>query len=76
MINTGSAFIYFYPTGEKDNAFIIIGSDTEMATIEFFPFIDRIQRNYIKIDNTDIDELDDIQNQKAKEVYEKWLSNK
>ena len=71
----GKLSIYFYPTGEKDSALIFLSSDEELATIEVPPFEDRIDINYSTYSESDLVNLEDTQDNKMKEVFEKWLKD-
>lgn len=66
------ANLFFYPSGEKDAAIIIIGNDEEIATLEVEPFTMDFKRTFYKIDG-DIGDILEFQLQRAKALYEDWL---
>ena len=74
FINDSNAAIYFYPTGEKDSSIIILGTDEEIVTIVAEPFMAGVSVDYHPIQSSDQDELDDIHQSKAKEIYENWTA--
>ncbi len=65
--------IYIYPTGEKDSAIIIIGSDEEIIAIMVDPFTSKLTREYVKVDPLSSEEIIDAQLKTTKELFEKWL---
>ncbi|MBT3584986.1 MAG: hypothetical protein HN509_08770 [Halobacteriovoraceae bacterium] len=70
----GDAALYVYPTGEKDAGIIILASDEELAYLALDPFTSQFKREYYKIDSeVDEEDLIDLQNDKAKEIFTEWL---
>ena len=76
LLTEGDAYIFFYPTGEKDSAIIITATDTEVAWLEIEPFSPVIKRSY-QLLNEDIDQenYDEKVLEMAEEIYKKWLEN-
>lgn len=65
--------IFFYPSGEKDGAIIIIANTEEVATLSIEPFTLDFKRKFYRIEgDTAID--DDFFSGKAQELYKDWLS--
>ena len=64
--------IFFYPSGEKDGAIIIIANEEEFATLSIEPFTLDFKRNFYRIEGTNID--DQFFANKAEEIYKEWLS--
>lgn len=73
--NEGNLNIYFYPTGERDSALILLATREEVASIDILPFQDRTNVNFEPLKNAD--ELDDPYEEQlslAKEMVDKWIS--
>ena len=68
-------YIHIYPTGEKDNALIIIASSEEIISINIDPYTYNFDRTYhtIDIENSDEDQLEEKQYSIAKEIYDSWI---
>ncbi|HLE12471.1 MAG: hypothetical protein A2504_07735 [Bdellovibrionales bacterium RIFOXYD12_FULL_39_22] len=66
------AYIYIYPTGEKDNGLIIVSSDTEMIALEINPYTFEFNRSYHTMGPPNEEELEDRQIDLAKEIYANW----
>ena len=76
FITDETAYIYFYPTGEKDHALIIIAYEEQMASLEIFPFINLIERKYYEVNPRDGVELEEEQLGRGLEIYEEWFTKK
>jgi len=74
--STFQSSIYFYPTGEKDGALIILGSSDEVATIEIAPFVTEIRSTYKLIDKEDQKvTLEEKQMKIAEEIFKEWKTD-
>jgi hypothetical protein len=73
LLIDGPFYIYFYPTGEKDNTLLIMNSVEEMATLAISPFEEKTVDEYFPFSESDLANLDYALENKAKEVFEKWL---
>lgn len=69
---SNTASLFFYPSGEKDSAFIAIGTDEEMATLSYQAFTQEFDRKFFQIEGTTGDILE-FQVAQAKKFYEEWL---
>lgn len=73
LIKDSVAQIYFYPTGEKDSAIIILSTDTEIATLEVSSFVSKIERKYITLEDVgtfpSLEKLHEL----ADGIYKEWL---
>ena len=69
--------IYVYPTGEKDGAIIILGTDDELAVITMDPFTQDFKRVYQKLELESVtqDEIENEKQEKAIEIYQDWLKS-
>ena len=76
IVTEGTIPYYFYPTGEKDSALIILGTNSEMAYLEVFPYKRNFYKQYIQLDD---DINDDNYEEKTKEIatdiYKEWIKN-
>jgi prepilin-type N-terminal cleavage/methylation domain-containing protein len=74
--DTGDVSIYAFPTGEKDDALILLATDEAVVSLEINAFNQRIEKRTHKIENLSNKEIADLQAKKAKEIFEQWLKNK
>lgn len=74
FISEGEASIFFYPTGEKDGAYIVIGNEEEIASLSIEPFTMDFERSYFPIENSEnIDDLFEFHTTQGRSLYEKWV---
>ena len=78
LIVEGEASLFTYPTGEKDSALIIIGSDEEVAYIEVNPFTLEFEREYkpLSLEGIGEDEILEKQRELADEIFSEWKNKK
>lgn len=69
----GQLAIYFYPTGEKDNAIIFFTTDQELAWLDIPPFENITTDHYHNYSESELVNLENSQDNKIKEVYDQWL---
>lgn len=75
LITSGGPAIYLYPSGERDGAIIILATEEELATIEVTPFSGEIITSYHPLDQSlSLDDIQEAQIERAKELYEEWLN--
>lgn len=67
--------IYFYPTGEKDNALVFFSTDKELAWLDIPPFENNTFVNYYTYSESELVNLDDSQDNKMEEIYDQWLKD-
>jgi prepilin-type N-terminal cleavage/methylation domain-containing protein len=75
IMREGSLSIYFYPTGEKDDALIYFSTETEMATLDVPAFEAQTYADYYLYSDAELATLDDSQENKMKELYDQWIKN-
>ena len=84
LIGGLEASFFIYPSGEKDGALVILGTEEEMGTLSIEEFTMDFQRNWIKNPKKLEQEEDDDgeggiptpeQWKKSKELFEKWLTS-
>jgi prepilin-type N-terminal cleavage/methylation domain-containing protein len=71
----GNISIYFYPTGEKDNALIFFSSQDELITLDIPPFEDTTSKEYYTFTDQDKNNLLDSIDSIMKGKFEKWLKD-
>ncbi len=76
LMTTGDVSIYSFPTGEKDDALIILANEEKVISLEINPFNSKIEKKVSLIEQVGNRELIDLQNEKAKEIFETWLKDK
>lgn len=74
--STGDVSVYAFPTGEKDDAIIIMANEERMISLEINPFNQKVEKKTFKIEALGNTDILDVQNQKAKEIFETWLKDK
>ena len=69
---SGDVSIYAFASGEKDDAIIILGNDESLISLEVDPFNQKIKRNTTKLELGNQTDINVAQEEKAKEIFEKW----
>ena len=72
----GEVSIYSFPTGEKDEALVILGSDEDIISIKVNPFSIKLEHQAYPLGKTSEKDLVEKQQSKAKEIFEKWQKEK
>ncbi|MFA6237531.1 MAG: prepilin-type N-terminal cleavage/methylation domain-containing protein [Bacteriovorax sp.] len=74
----GEVSIYAFPTGEKDEALVLVASDEDIISLKISPFSMKIDREVQPLGKGDSSDKDiaSIQQKKAKEIFEKWQKEK
>lgn len=72
----GEVSIYAYPTGEKDEALVIVGNDEDIISIKVNPFSMKVEHQIYPLGKTTEKELIEKQQEKASEIFEKWKKEK
>lgn len=74
LVSDLESSLYIYPTGEKDSAIIILGTSEELVSLHVSPFTNRLERKYHTLkEEIPEDELFEVQLEKSREIFEKWL---
>lgn len=71
----GKISIYFYPTGERDDAIIFLSSFNELAYLKVQAFTEQTILKYVPLSQSELDNPQDSLDNKIKEVHSQWLSN-
>ena len=74
---TGEASVYSYPSGEKDSAIIILGTNDKVVALKVAAFNNEVKKEIVSFKEIENDEAlkkkhDDIR----KELFEKWHKEK
>lgn len=69
----GKVAIYFYPTGERDNALIFFTSEDELASLDIPPFEDTTRKTYYTFTESEKVNFEDSVDVKMREMFESWL---
>ncbi len=69
----GHAAVYVYPTGEKDDAIIILGTDDEVAGLKIEAYNLDMERFYEEIEAQNVEEDIEAYETKAIGLFEEWL---
>jgi prepilin-type N-terminal cleavage/methylation domain-containing protein len=72
----GEFSVYSFPSGERDEAFIVLAQESTMATLSTQAFSSKIVHNYYHLDKTKDKELQEAYQVKAKELFEEWRKEK
>lgn len=74
LITEGDAYIYFYPTGEKDGGLIIFSTIEEIAHLEIAPFLSETNAVFEPLNTQSVARLEDILQTRMEEVYKQWMA--
>ncbi len=69
MMSEGKAYLYFYPTGEKDGAIIFFATDEELAYLEVEPFLSETNSTF---ETFNVAKGEDFLQTRMDEVYKQW----
>jgi prepilin-type N-terminal cleavage/methylation domain-containing protein len=75
ILQDGAISIYFYPTGDKDDALIYFSTQTELATLEIPAFENQTYVNFYQYSEAELASLELSQENRMKELYDKWVKN-
>lgn len=74
----GEVSLYAFPTGEKDEALVLVGSDEDIISLKVDAFSMKIERETHPLGKPTSGEKDlaELQMKKAQEIFEKWMRAK
>lgn len=76
LLKSSIASIYFYPSGERDSALIIMGTSIEIAALDIEPYSDKINSIFKSIDLTASNQdPEDVKLKLTETIYKDWLSH-
>lgn len=75
ILQDGTAYIYFYPTGEKDGALMFLSTYEELATLDIPPFENTTFSDYSIYSDADLGNIDNARESKMKELRDEWLKD-
>lgn len=70
MFTDGKAYLYFYPTGEKDGGLIFFATEQEIAYLEIQPFLSETNTSF---EVFDVAKGEDFIQTRMDEVYKQWI---
>lgn len=73
---SGDMSIYAFPSGEKDDALIILANEQSVITLEINPFNRKIDKKTQKLELKETSDLTEVQAAKAKEIFELWMKDR
>lgn len=73
---TGDVSIYAFPTGEKDDALILIADEAAIISLEVDPFGQNVDSKVTQVEAVGNRDINDVLAEKAKEIFETWLRDK
>lgn len=75
LIEYDDASIYFFPTGERDSAFLIFATESEMASLDIPAFQLETFLDYYPYTQAELENLQYSQENKLKEIFSQWQQN-
>jgi prepilin-type N-terminal cleavage/methylation domain-containing protein len=75
---SGEVSVYAFPSGEKDEALVLVGSDEDIISLKVDAFSNKIERETHPLGKPTNGEkdLNELQQARAKEIFEKWKHEK
>lgn len=73
---TGEVSLYAFPSGEKDDAIIILATEESIVSLAVSAFNQKIDKKTYPLDNISNRDIKELQEDKAKEIFETWLKDK
>ncbi|MBY0416279.1 MAG: type II secretion system GspH family protein [Bdellovibrionales bacterium] len=72
---TGDVSIYAFPSGEKDDAIIILADEQGVVSLEISAFNQKIERKTTPVEAVGNRDINVVLEEKAKEIFETWLKD-
>ena len=73
LLNSEKISLYFYPSGERDEAIIFFATKSEIAVLEIEAFNLKTKANYIVNPQGQEGRLEDYQEARIEEYFKEWL---
>lgn len=73
---SGDVSIYAFPTGEKDDAIVILGNEETVVSLAINPFNQKIEKKVEKLEYTENSDINEVWAKKAKEIFEQWSKDR
>ena len=70
--NTGKVHLYFYPSGEKEEALLFISSSSQLVYLDIPSFENSVGVDYTNYTELELRNIDLAQETKIKQIYDKW----
>lgn len=71
-VEEGEPSLFLYPTGEKDDGFIVLGNEDEVVALEIAAFSPDIRRKYLTLPEGNDEDLRERQTRAGMELFEEW----
>ncbi len=75
LLMSDEMHIYFYPTGERDNALILLHTDIEMASLSIPPFEQTTYKDYYTFTEEELLQFDDTLESTSQDIYTEWIKD-
>lgn len=72
---TGDVSLYFYPTGDKDEAIIFFATNLELASLIVPAFENENTEEYFTFTEYELENIDQTLENKTEEIYQQWIKN-
>ncbi len=72
LIESGSAHLYAFPGGDKDQSLILLATDEEMVSLEIEAFTNEIKRTFYLLKDRKEEEYEDKLKGLSQEIYKNW----
>lgn len=73
LIKNKNLALYFYPTGERDEAIVFFTTQDEMAYLKMEAFKDTTTSHFIPYTGVDVAKVEELQQTKMEEIFNQWL---
>lgn len=73
VVREGEMGVYFYPTGERDNAVIFLSSFSEVGMLAIEPFETNTRTEFLVLEDVNQDNFDTKRDRGISELYQEWL---
>lgn len=74
IISEGFMGVYFYPTGERDNAAIFLSSFSEVGMLAIEAFDSRTDTEFLVLEDVTQDNYTDKKDRALADLYQQWMS--
>lgn len=73
IIEEGKASVYFYPSGERDSALILFGTQDEVAALEVLPFQNKTKVYFEQVFEENVLDTETQRRRIIEELHSQWL---
>lgn len=76
LVSSGEISVYAFPTGEKDDALLLLATDDGIVSLQVNAFNQDVDKKTYKIENIGNRDINVVKKEKAKEIFEEWLKDR